>query len=403
MGVARVVPAVALVLCVGQAAAGPINIPSNTWVAFPSAAEVGGTYYGRCTNGGCKHIRVTFDPVNNLSYWEGGDDNYGSSDQEMWTLEVQNDSLVWRLEQPFCVPAGQVQPGGPDEVGFSYDTKRNIFWMIPGYMNIPGYSWCDPSQEYKYVTMTYDPATHTWALANMSAWDALATTGATGGNQKWTQYDPVTDTIIAFTTGLAHIYHPSDGTVETVQFTTDSNGVDVSQAAFGWTYSAVDYVARVIYLLDPYKSKFYRYYMDTRELRYLGPLPTTIAQGVYGNQDQMVLWDSVSRVVLWNYRPVPNPDGSQPPVQLYVYHPDTSQWEYRPLTPAVDLHGNVVLDGSGNPVNIQGRCGVYDPSANAMIFTGNDGPTVPYVFLYRYASASGDSIPPSAPGNLHTR
>src|SRR5262245_17144523 len=115
----------------------PINIPLRTWIAIP-APEYGA---GACPHGECKHIRVTQNPVNGRLYFAGGDyfpgscpagaSCLGSQNNEMWSYDVASNN--WRLETSYCLPPGNVQPNGFDEVGFPFDTRRNMFWMVPGF------------------------------------------------------------------------------------------------------------------------------------------------------------------------------------------------------------------------------------------------------------------------------
>ena len=382
-------------LLASGAEAAPMDLPLRTWVAIPAARTVGGEPQGACTDGGCKHTRITFNPGNNRTYWLGGDYGPHSGVNYLWSYSVRDNS--WRLETPMCVPPGQVQPSGPDEIGFAYDRRRDLFWMIPGFQ------WdhtaeCPNSTLLRGKSMSFSVATGLWADANKPAWDAVYS-----GLQVFSQYDVVTDAVIMFSSYSAYHYR-TDGSAERVPFGVDSNGVDNGNAYIWDEYTAFDETNRIIYAIDPGNAKIYGYYIDRRELRYLGPAPA-------GSQyDQsMPLWDSLNRVVLWPQVLPLDGSGNAVPIRFHVYHPDTNTWETNlPVNAPVDLLGNVVRDANGNTIPVLGRVSVYDPSENVLILTGvNAANPVPYLFLYRYGNgaggAPGDSIAPSAPQNLRTR
>src|SRR5712691_10418779 len=112
----------------------PVSIPEKQWVVLPlPAADKGISRMD-------KHVTLEFTPFNNRIYLTGVD-YYGKSyRQETWSLDIaerlasKDPAAGWRLEYPYCGPKGAPQPKGPDHVGFAWDPKRNLFWMVPGEM-----------------------------------------------------------------------------------------------------------------------------------------------------------------------------------------------------------------------------------------------------------------------------
>jgi len=344
---------------IGQIGEG-LNIPVNTWVvrAMPT--------FGNGPSGDIKHLRITHNPDNGRIYFMGGDyagpGGTQSGRNELYSYSVVDDS--WIKEYPYCGDAGSVQPGGPDEVGWVYDTKRNIFWMIPGFM------WGTPSggcaaTYVKDEIMTFDPATGKWTNQEIPILNN--TLGAE--RNKFAQYDPEEDTIINFYWDGGHgnavaIYHISSASWEIVKFPKPNDNARINKE-----YTAMDLESRTIYTMDPMKGRFYAYDMDTRTFSRLADTP--VKRDNFGIT--WMAWDSVNKVVLWYF-------GGQ----IRVYHPNTNTWEDpMPILPNVPVRGNNA---------------VFDPHQNVLLVMGGLPPN-PYMFLYRYGNAN--ITIPNAPTGLN--
>jgi hypothetical protein len=363
---------IALVL-VSSAAAAPIDIPLDTWVRRPLPPHGGGA----CPTG-CKHMRLAYDSANGRIYFCGGD--YGgdpyidSGRQEVWSYSIADSS--WRLEYPYCGVAGQVQPMHPDEVGWVYDSRRDKFWMIPGYMGHDTGD-CTDAAVVRNEIMTFEPATDRWTVENRQEF-----TGANYGDMGFAQYDPVTDTIIQF-------FYSSCSGVAIYDIATDTWTRKCLPGTFFLTkeYTALDLEDRVIYAIEGNENKLYRYDIDSQTIQAVSDTPPG-----KGSTRMRPVWDSVNRVLLWfDYGGDDDPNGGH----LHVYHPDTNTWE-------VD---KPIRQPQGDPV--VGVNVVFDPGQNALLVMGSPTFNSPYFFLYRYDNGSGgparDTTPPSAPTGLHAR
>ncbi|HET7904445.1 MAG TPA: hypothetical protein VFM17_07785 [Candidatus Eisenbacteria bacterium] len=355
------------------ALAAPLDIPVNTWVRRPRPASGQGPCPGQC-----KHVRMAFNPSDGRIYFCGGD--YGgapyidSGRQEVWSYGVADSS--WRLEHPYCGPAGATQPSHPDEVGWVYDTRRNKFWMVPGYMGQVTTD-CPDVATPRWEMMTFDPATDRWTLENRTELHNVNL-----GDNGFAQYDPVTDTIIQF-------FYASCSGVGIYDIATDtwtrkclSNLPFVSKE-----YTAMDLVDRVIYVIDGSRNVLYRYDMDTQTVEAVGDAPAGA-----GSTQTHPVWDPVNRVILWfDYESNYFPAGGR----LHVYHPDTNTWEVN--KPIYQPEGSTVF---GNNV-------VFDPVQNVLMAMGSTTDGTPYFYLYRYANGGPppppDLVPPAAPASLRPR
>jgi hypothetical protein len=112
---------------------GDLDLPVRTWVArpftTPFAPAAGFDGHGGV---GSKHLRFSQNPANGKIYVLGGD--YSSdifSDVQLWTYDIANDK--WVRDRDPCGTQGEVMPGGPDEVGWVWDSKRAQFWVLPGF------------------------------------------------------------------------------------------------------------------------------------------------------------------------------------------------------------------------------------------------------------------------------
>ncbi|MBI1892595.1 MAG: hypothetical protein HYS14_00550 [Candidatus Rokubacteria bacterium] len=362
---------------------GQIAIPTRTWVARP----LPGIGQGPAPTGS-KHMRLVHNPVNGRLYLLGGDysglEGYDSGRNEVYSYSVAVDT--WALEYPYCGPPGSVQPSHPDEVGWAWDSTRNIFWMTPGYMSAAVDDPC-PQNLVLNKIMTFDPASRTWAAPNRTA------NGF--GAIKFAVYDSQTDSIIRFTTNgsgpVAQHYDIATDTYHEYVFGLDPYDEVMRQALFGEEYYAIDAPGRVIWLIEPVQGRLYRYWIDQRQLEFVANTPVTNPVPPGGADDYwpwdsaMPIWDSVNRVLLWpRIR-----DFSTANITLYIFHPDTGQWEQ-----------DAMVQPNGLPV--RGNTAVFDPDQNVLMVLGGTYPANPYLFLYRYGDGSGTAPPPPPPAPAPT-
>lgn len=369
---------------VGLLLAGPITVaqtpagrgledlPARTFVALelpPAGAGIPGD--------GMKHVTWAHNPSNNRLYAVGGDysgvSHQQSYRQETWSLSLaerwtnrSNPAAGWRLEYPYCGPPGQVQPKHPDFVGWTWDPKRAVFWMMPGVMmasddQCPGETTAghdDPGFRLNRV-MTFDPATKTWVDQTPHGY----TVGPDTAETWMSVYDPVRDEIIRFgfnggSGGVANILNVSTKRWTVIGLGSNGQGREIR---INKEYLAVDPVERQIYAIDGLAGRLHRWNMQRRSLSDLGPVP---GGSLKAENMTLPVWDSVNRVLLWFRAP------NEP---CYVYHPDRKQWETIPVkTSPPDLP-------------LRARAAVFDPVQNVLMLMGDLEPPNPYMFLFRYA------------------
>ncbi len=119
------------------------SIPNRTWVARPFHVPNAPAHNLDGTGGGAKHMRWAQRPSTGIIYELGGDWSATpvTSEQTMWQVDLVNDTWVQELSPgppvthgfPGCGNQGEFYPGGPDEVGWVWDSLRNKFWVLPGY------------------------------------------------------------------------------------------------------------------------------------------------------------------------------------------------------------------------------------------------------------------------------
>jgi hypothetical protein len=371
------ISSVSIIVANAQQQQGWIDMPLKQWIALDLPNS------NPSLNNGLKHWNGAFDPDNKRIYFMGGDHfgpPYGESyRQETYSFSIaerfankNNSSAGWNLEYPYCSQSGQIQPKHPDFVGWTWDSKRKVFWMIPGTMvlfnlNCPGEFETNVSdtQYIKGRIMTFDPNTKLWSDV-----------GAAGDTFTWQSvYDPVSDTIIRFnhnggSGAQVQVYNISTNAWIIKNLGLNSAGKDMRLEN---GYLAADIDGRAIYTIDWDSARLHRYHIDTQQIEDLG-----IAPG--GNltccQSPNLIWDSTNKVLLW-YR-------HSAPFGFFAYHPNTGVWET--LTTDTDLSG----------IPAAGVVMAYDPGQNVAILFGQNiqvAPSellvsVPYMFIYRYANAN---------------
>jgi hypothetical protein len=361
------------------------DLPVNTFVALQMPG------LGRGIPGeGMKHVTWAHNPRNGRLYATGGDYSGESFQQsyrqETWSLSVAerwanrgDPAAGWRLEYPYCGPPGRVQPKHPDFVGWMWDGRRSLFWMMPGTMVAsndvcPGETTAgrdDPGFLLGHV-MTFDPATQIWTDQAANGYSAGPHTAET-----WMSvYDPVRDEIVRFgfsggSGGVANILDLRQKRWSVVPLGRNGAGGEIR---INKEYLAADFGQRHIYAIDGVAGRLYRWNMDRRALSDLGAVPG----GSLGSENfTYPVWDTVNTVLLW-YR---GDDHS-----VHVYHPGRRRWESVP----------VATSPSGAP--LRARSTVFDPAQNVLVLMGGLEPPNPYLFLYRYAPRSlSGAVPPPDP------
>jgi len=339
------------------------NLPVRTWIARPLPARG----QGPCPTG-CKHMRLAHNPLDGRVYFLGGDysgpGGIDSGRDELYSYSVGGGD--WRLDYPYCGSAEEVQPAGPDEVGWVFDARRNRFWMTPGFVfGWQGRMGCPGAATKVSDMMAFDPQSRTWAK--------IGTLGRQRG--LFAQYDPITDSIISFRFdggygSVVDLYHVDRDRWETVGLRTDTAGRFVGDARLTNEYAAIDVAGRAVYVISPLEGRLLRYNIDARSITWVADTPVRMA----GLDFTVLVWDSVSRVLLWPH--IPNLDGQ--PVTLYVYHPQTKMWERDPMHQPAGYA-------------VRGNSAVFDPSQNVLLLIGglresDLDPSLRHFFLYRYGS-----------------
>jgi hypothetical protein len=371
----------------GFVGAEPIDIQPGVFVAL----ERPGGGYGPAS--GSKHITWAYNPVNQRLYSIGGDftsgdsnpdsyrqDQYSVSISERWANRSDRNA-GWRQEYPYCGPDGGVQPKSPDFVGWTWDSIRQVYWFVPGTVVVPVYAICsdrtvstssDAKYKYRHL-MTFDP----FEPDLTKRWRDYGPDASPYRGENWMSvHDPVTDTIIRFGLNQAvDIYDvQSDSWTE---LNTGTNALGRTTRVYDDMLSP-DFENRVIYAVDGTVGRLMRWDIDARRMDDLGAVPDG---PVTPEANGYSVWDSVNKVLLFFHMNTR---------RIHVYHPDTDTWESPP----------VVTEPSGlSPYVRHGM--VFDPSNNVLVMLGNNDPSNPYIYLYRYQEGAVPSDPsPAAPSNL---
>lgn len=350
-------------------------VPLRQWIALEVPDLGKGVQYGRSVYEPMKHVSAAVNPLNGRIYFTGGDYGVGRDLGQSYVQATFSLSLAerlanrsdrnagWRVEYPYCGPPGQVQPKHPDHVGWTWDAKRRLFWMVPGIMevsvggsNCPGESEArssDPGFVFNHL-MTFDPGARRWTAQSANI----------NGTSNWSaHYDPATDTITKFrwdgTFGqIAAVYDIASDKWTEHRLGKNATGADVRFS----TISAIDREQRVIYSIDGEASgRLYRYRMDDHRVDDLGVVPG----GATRFWECYIAWDSVSRVLFYyDY-------GRR---GFHVYDPEEGTWK-KSLPTETDIPG----------VRAQGRLLVFDAYQNLMLLMGGSDPDLtPHMYVYRY-------------------
>lgn len=328
-----------------KVAAKPANAPTaGTWRVRKLPAP------GHGPSGDMKHLRLAVRPATGLVYVLGGD--YGgprfmhSGRQELYSYDIAKD--IWKLEYPYCAKPGEVNPRHPDQVGWVYDSKRDLFWMMPGYQG--------PETDCGGIigkTMTFDPQQRKWAVADIPdpPKDEYL-------HNKFSQYDPVQDQIVMLGNTEARHWRLATGKTERVGFGGNRDGLSSG-------YSAL--VDREIYAIDVRYKKLTRYHLDQKRI-----IDDLLPFDPGGGELTNLVFDSLRRAVVFAKFPsydIPtdsNFNWWEP--ELWLYFVDEKRWEKR----------KVVIPGVARP---RANSMVFHPSG-AILLLGGGEPANPHLYLY---------------------
>ena len=372
----------------------PSDIPLRTWIARrygPPDTPAGGFDGGGGV--GSKHLRLAQNPLNGRMYFMGGDysvhPDRGNSWYGLWSYDVLADK--WFLEYPWCGSPGEIMPSGRDEVGWVWDSKRKVFWMLPGFMQQPSWRCPDNSANEEIAILTFDPATNKYSNPN------AAPEPIPGQKPKNAIYDLLTDSI--YRSGedgrgfIWTIYHIASNTWDVYQTPFATNGEYTNNTSLAFEYIAADLGRRKIYGIDPVYYRLFEFDMDQHTLSIKAAIPEPNQARIAASRQlqwtlrdfTMPVFDTVNNVLLFPYVDAlaldGGPYGSRP--QLLIYHPDTDRWEtdsmYQP-------------DG----MTVRGNSFAFDAVNNLLISFGglapggDSDPTATHFFIYRYGNGKGN-------------
>jgi hypothetical protein len=269
-----------------------------------------------------------------------------SGRQELYSYNLEHDD--WRLEHPYCPASGEIVPFHPDQVGWVWDSKRRIFWMLPGaqFGSSLGGAPCDGK---RWVVTGFDPQSRKWNEPPQ---------GPIFKNEyehsKFAIYDVVTDCCIMLGSTESRHWHPSTGQWDGARF-------GGNRYLFGSYTAQVD---RHVYALDFRDRRLVRYHIDDRRMEDgpalpFDPGPNEMTNLIYAKRHGKIFLAHFGSL---EYR---DPD-------LWAYTPTTEKFERR----------RVAIPGVPQP-----RCNtiVYHDATDVIMLFGNlvTQPVDQRFFLYR--------------------
>jgi hypothetical protein len=272
-----------------------------------------------------KHVRCAVHPENQRIYFCGGDFAgpvyMQSGRQEIYSYDIEQDG--WQAEHAYCPAPGETVPYHPDQVGWVWDAKRKLFWMLPGvqYGSSTNGPPCDGKRG---VVMGFDPRTRKWTEPQQGPGFRREYEPS-----KFAVYDEKTDACIMLGNGEVSHWHPETGQWDGVRF-------GGNRILFGSYTAQVD---REIYALDFRAKALARYQIDKRRMEDGPKLPFDpganemtnlvyaaphgkifLAKFAYGAYHEPLLWAYDVKTQAFEERAVQIADVAQPRANTMVYH-----------------------------------------------------------------------------------
>ncbi len=343
-------------------------LPERTWIERQMPA---GAIRSYMQTGG-KHGRAFYHSALQAMVFAGGDwhttqpqyeggEGVGS---EIWALDVGKDR--WTLLRPFCVP-NETQPGGPDTVGWAYDSKRDRGLMTPGFYFITQGAKSPCGAIYGLGGYAFSFETKKFVGPDASAGLPPPPSGWGGdGGASFGLYNPTLDEYVRVRNGPSLERLNLSAKTWTVQNL--SNGNSAWNPVPNRAQPVIDVKGQAVYWVDAWSSPKALVKVSLKNGSASSiPLPPQYAQPAGQDHEVYLAFDPGNRVVL-----VPNnfDMGTSPIKGLGIYHVDTGQWEWEAVPPTVF-----------------GSVWGFDEATGAIIGIGKRAQPFAY-FLYRYAPSS---------------
>lgn len=336
-------PKITVSIGVGQAAVEPVPptppgvvyvpagqpLPVRQWVERPNGLEGQAYMAGR----GGKHGRAFYHAGLTAMVFAGGDwhtsqpqyDGSGNGvGSEIWALTVLRDQ--WTLLRPFCVP-GEVQPGGPDTVGWAYDSRRNRGIMTPGFYFMTQGAADPCGSIYGWGAYAFDFVTKKFSGPDRAAGVPPPPSGWGGDTgASFATYNPTLDEYVrVYGLELQRL----DLATKTWHVQPLSNGNPYWNPVANRAQLVIDVRGQSVYFLDVWSSPRALIKITLADASVTSiPLPASYVLPAGQDHEVCLAFDTVHRLLL-----VPNTyDSGQTALRgLGVYHLDTATWEWLPV------------------------------------------------------------------------
>lgn len=371
-----------------------LDIAPGTWKALPF-----NTTNAPAAGGGGKHLRLAECSLNGKVYFCGGD---YQTPQEVhcwfgvWAVDLITNT--WTIEYPHMGIAGEIMPPACDEVGWAWDSKRKVFWMLPGYTIVPGTplgaNLPTPIGTVVQKILCFDPVAKKWSDPQVPR-EPFA-----GQLPKNATYDSVNDCI--WRVGVDQrgtVWHRLDCASKTwseYQTVTATDGTYINDVGLDFEYIAINPTTQKIYVIDPINYRLFEFDCTNHAITIKAPIPVIDAARVQvaknrnptmGDLTQVAV-DVANNKVLYSMfcRVLDGQlNDASSIVSLLIFDPPTNTWTIDPMT---QPEGRVVR---GNGLT-------FAPINNALVVIGGlrqdagFDSTLTHYFAYRYGA--GGVIPP---------
>jgi hypothetical protein len=335
------------------------------WNAYPLWASG----QGPMARGG-KHGRLAYDSKRKRMVLTGGDrDESDNGNPSVWAFTAGGGAT--RLS-PMCRPYPDWLPSFPDNVTWTYDSKRDRMIIMPGFfMDLPRVkAVCgrDDDRVMKFIKAdgtkakdggVFNLTTNAW---NQRTWPFPVEIGGYGGDQhtNWGIYDPRTDTVLRFFWNGSNNLQKLNLTTNTWSMTKLGDSSSIERRRSAQTFAtlsqpALDVQGRSIYVVagstlavrqpdgttkNVFEGRLLRVNVDTLATERI-PLPAGYVWPNVGDGgvDKLLVFDPIRRVLIHPRIPTLAGDVSA----IYLSHVDQGhRWSVVPL-PAnrPPLKGNV--------------------------------------------------------------